>query len=614
MPSNPPTSSISSSPSNDTVSVPFGSVQPLISVLVNGLSSLVLLDSGALESYINTELAFKFADDIRPQPSPIELRMFDGSATSKGAITHYIDCQVSLSPSSSPISSRLSITKIAGADLVLGSRWMYENQVVLDLAQSELRLSSLTPRPRLESSESVEDTIDTSSSTLPLSSSLLPCPSSSTTPVLDSSPIIAVKRSRPRASRPIPRWPNNILLPRNRWNDPVKPVCDVYSVKELVEDEVLPNSATVEDFDPNLPEFSPDYDIDPDVAAKVPPHYHEFLDLFNPIIADQLPVHRSYDLNIQLIPDAKLSTAKLYPISQEHKQAMLQQLDKELKAGRIVPSNSFYGSPTFMVPKSNNRFRMVVDYRNLNSVTIPDVYPLPLINSLMEDLATGKFFTLVDIIGAYQGLRMAEGAEKLTAFRTPYGMFESKVVRDGLKNAPAGYQHWLNEVLRPLLGKGVLLYIDDIIMWASTLDELRRITLQVFALLRNARLFLSASKCRFEQQQLKFLGFRVSGNGISTDMDKVDGIVSFPAPTHLRKLALSSVWLATIDDSSLASLVSSLPSPVLLENILLSPGVLNSKPPFVMVVPGLGSARRVARSGDGSNCHGRYSTLAYLLV
>ena len=101
----------------------------------------------------------------------------------------------------------------------------------------------------------------------------------------------------------------------------------------------------------------------------------------------------------------------------------------------------------------------------------------------MDTLTSAKFFTKLNLPGAYQLLRMAEGHEKFTAFRTEYGMFELLVVRDGLKNAPAVFQHFLMDVLQELIGQGVLVYIDDVIIYGDNLQELRERTLKVFELL-----------------------------------------------------------------------------------------------------------------------------------
>jgi len=177
---------------------------------------------------------------------------------------------------------------------------------------------------------------------------------------------------------------------------------------------------------------------------------------------------------------------------------------------------------------------MVVDYQKINEETIPDAYPLPLISQITNDLSKARFFTKLDLVGAYQLLRMAEGQEPLTAFRTQYGMFESLVVRNGLRNAPAVFQHFLNDVFKELLGRGVTIYIDDILIYASEIAELRRLTRKVFEIVQKASLYLKASKCEFEVTSMTFLGYVISDKGVETDPAKVEAVQSFPVPTNLR--------------------------------------------------------------------------------
>jgi hypothetical protein len=231
-----------------------------------------------------------------------------------------------------------------------------------------------------------------------------------------------------------------------------------------------------------------------------------------------------------------MPVAKLYQLTEDQRKVLLETLERESAAGRIRPSNSAYGLPTFFVPKKDGKsLRMVVDYRRVNEATIPDVYPLPLISQIYYDLGQAKYYSTFDLYGAYQLLRMKEGFEWLTAFRTQYGMFESLVVRDGLRNAPAVFQHFLNELFRPLLGQGVVVYIDDIIAYAKTREELRRLTTKIFDIIRKANLYLKAVKCEFEKESVLFLGMKISPKGVEIDEAKVKGIKSFPTPTDLRQ-------------------------------------------------------------------------------
>lgn len=259
--------------------------------------------------------------------------------------------------------------------------------------------------------------------------------------------------------------------------------------------------------------------------------------MFHPRIGkEHLPPHWQFDMKINLKEGSSLTVGKLYELSPDQMKAQRLQLERELKAGRIIRSNSSYGAPTFMVAKSTpGEWRMVVDYRSINAATIGDAYPLPLISQITNNLSKSSFYTSLDLVGAYQLLRMSEGHESHTAFQTHFGMFESKVLRDGLKNAPAAFQHFIHATLSDLLGKGVVVYIDDILIHAPTVEELRRLTREVLTRLESADLFCNAKKCRFEQDKVKFLGFMISSKGIRANKDYVSGISNFPAPRSLRQ-------------------------------------------------------------------------------
>ena len=166
---------------------------------------------------------------------------------------------------------------------------------------------------------------------------------------------------------------------------------------------------------------------------------------------------------------------------------MRQYIEKERQSGKIRTSSSPYGSPCFLVAKTDGSWRLVVDYRDLNSDTIKDVYPLPLISQIFGTLGKCRYFAKFDLTAAYQRVRMADGDEKLTAFRTPLGMFESLVMRDGLCNAPATFQHFLNDVFRDLIGNGLWVYIDDILVYADSVEEITRLVREVLTRLRARR-------------------------------------------------------------------------------------------------------------------------------
>ena len=211
-------------------------------------------------------------------------------------------------------------------------------------------------------------------------------------------------------------------------------------------------------------------------------------------------------------------------MSRDELLVLKQYLDDHLKKCFIRPSSSPYSSPILFVRKPSGGLRLCVDYRGLNAVTVKNRYPLPLIKETLDQIAGCSYFTKLDIIAAFNKLRMAPGDEKLTAFKTSYGLYEYLVMPFGLANAPSSFQHYINDVLHEFLGCFATAYIDDILIFSKSLKEHRRHVRQVLEKLRAAGLQLDIEKCEFHQPEVKYLGLVIGKDGIKMDPAKVAAI------------------------------------------------------------------------------------------
>jgi len=146
-------------------------------------------------------------------------------------------------------------------------------------------------------------------------------------------------------------------------------------------------------------------------------------------------------------------------------------LHKMLAEGKIVHSKSPAGAPILFVPKPDGRLRLCVDYRQLNKLTILNKYPLPLLTDIRERVAGATIFTKLDLKDSYHLIRIKKGDEWKTAFRTRYGHYKYKVMPFGLVNAPATFQAMMNTILREFLDHGVVIYLDDILIYSKTMEE-----------------------------------------------------------------------------------------------------------------------------------------------
>ena len=150
---------------------------------------------------------------------------------------------------------------------------------------------------------------------------------------------------------------------------------------------------------------------------------------------------------------------------------------------------------------------MVTDYRVLNNATVKNAYPLPNISTCFERVRQGKWFSKFDMPTSYQLLRMRPEDEKWTTILTRYGSFQSKVMREGMTNAGASFQHFMNDLFSPLLDKGVIVYIDDILVYSETMEEHIELCKAVLQIIKDNNLYFKPQKCEFFVQEIEFLGY-----------------------------------------------------------------------------------------------------------
>ncbi|KAH9274082.1 hypothetical protein BASA83_003726 [Batrachochytrium salamandrivorans] len=168
--------------------------------------------------------------------------------------------------------------------------------------------------------------------------------------------------------------------------------------------------------------------------------------------------------------------------------------------------------------------------------TIKDRNPIPLISEMLRTLSIGKVFTTLDLRGAYNLLRIKEGDEPKTAFITKYGQFEFLVMPFGLANAPAQFQRMMNTLFRDSIGKFVLVYLDDIVIYSENLEKHKEHVKSVLTILRANGLYCKLEKCHFYQQEISYLGYVISPNGICMDSAKVKALQDWPTPRKLRDI------------------------------------------------------------------------------
>ena len=200
----------------------------------------------------------------------------------------------------------------------------------------------------------------------------------------------------------------------------------------------------------------------------------------------------------------------------------------------IEPSKSDWSSPCVLVPKPGGAVRFCTDYRKVNALTKTDSYPIPRIDDCIDKIGKAKFITKCDLLKGYWCVPLTERAKEISAFVTPDGLYNYRVMPFGMKNSQATFQRMMNQCLGDLDGVGI--YVDDIVIYSDTWEEHMARLCQVFDRLEEARLTVNLSKSEFCQAKVVYLGHVVGCVEVSPVDAKVQAIVRYPAPTSLRGL------------------------------------------------------------------------------
>lgn len=278
--------------------------------------------------------------------------------------------------------------------------------------------------------------------------------------------------------------------------------------------------------------------VESDETAAVPSEIQALVQEYNHLFATptELSPAREADHKINLIPGAQPVRVRPYHYSSIQKSEIEAQLKEMLKNGVVRHSSSSFASPVLLVRKKDGSWRFCVDYRQLNAMTLKHKHPMPVVEELLDELSGAKIFTKLDFRAGYHQIRMAMGEEYKTAFHTHQGLYEFLVMPFGLTNAPATFQSLMNVLFAELLCHGVLVFMDDILIYSETLKEHLVLLRKVFDILQANKFYIKRSKCFFAQPAVEYLGHVISAEGVATDPSKVRAVLSWPTPTNLKQL------------------------------------------------------------------------------
>lgn len=259
---------------------------------------------------------------------------------------------------------------------------------------------------------------------------------------------------------------------------------------------------------------------------------HAILERYAEVVTDEEPkgepVERGITHRIRLIEGTQPIHRSQYKLSFEDKQELQRQVAELVEKGFIRESESPFNAPVLFVRKKTGEMRLCIDYRALNTQTVKDRFPIPLIDDILAAFGKCKYFSKLDLRSGYHQVRVDDGDKWKTAFSTARNHYEWNVMPFGLTNAPATFQRMMNKVLKDYIGEFVQVYLDDIIIYSTTKEQHIHHLDKVLGKLKDEQLICKKKKCEFFKEEIKFLGFTISAEGIAMDNDKVSVVENWP--------------------------------------------------------------------------------------
>ena len=271
------------------------------------------------------------------------------------------------------------------------------------------------------------------------------------------------------------------------------------------------------------------------VEYKLPPQYANYAKVFNEPKDGKLPPRRSFDHTIDLKNTFILKVAKTYPMNPNEMDICKEFIDKHLKSGKIHKSQSPQASSFYFIQKKDGELHPCQDYWYLNEHTVRNMYPPPLISTLINKLQGAKYFSKIDIQWGYNNIHIKEGDKWKAAFITPYSLYEPTVMSFGQCSSPPTFQAFMDSTFRDMIIEGwLIIYMDDVLVAATTLEECQERTKWGLKRMQEEDLHLKLAKCAFDQMEVEYLGLVVKEGEVHIDPTKLNAVWDWELPKSVK--------------------------------------------------------------------------------
>jgi hypothetical protein len=464
------------------------------------ISARALVDSGAEGMIINTPFATKHSLTLRTLKKPLPVKNVDGSLNKSGPIKHTTIQTIRIPVNNSHFHEERSefyVTNVGSHDLILGTDWLKAHNPELDWTSSRLSFTRCPPSCTLTTQPLVLKT------------------------TTSRSPAMVISRIEPAPDFPLeqPTFAELAALCFIQHHDIAKNPETLYIRAKTTHSTTMANKANTANLD------------------SIPHQFRTYRTIFSEKASHRLPAHQPWDHAIDLKPNTTIKKCGIYRLTPAEQVALQEYIHDHLKKGYIRPSKSPMASPFFFVAKKGGSLRPVQDYRSLNEITVKNAAPLPLIPDLIDKLRGARYFTKFDVRWGYNNIRIKHGDEWKAAFKCQLGLFEPLVMTFGLCNAPATFQSFMNEIFSDLIDKGhLVVYLDDILLFHSSLPPLHALTHEVLSRLAKHDLYLKPEKCFFDQTSIEYLGVIITQGQVKMDPAKLTGIAEWPLPRTVKEV------------------------------------------------------------------------------